>query len=89
MKQNKALDSPEPDQLVSMVGRQVVYNILYGIGVLGVGVGSQNLILQEHYMKSFHSLVLMVNGTLIFDVFVSHVDHSGVYALYKILGVLA
>jgi hypothetical protein len=72
-----------------MVGRQVANNILDGIGVLGLKVDSQNLILQEHNMKSLHSLVLMVNWMLICDVFVCKVDHSVVNALCKILGILA
>lgn len=89
MEQNKTLKSPEPDQLVAMVGRHVVNYILDSVGVLGLEVDSQNLILQEHNMKSLHSLVLMVNGLLIFDVFVCQVDHSVVNALCKILGILA
>ena len=72
-----------------MVDRQVANNVLDGIGVLGLEVDSQNLILQEHNMKSLHSLVLMVNWMLICDVFVCKVDHSVVYALCKILGILA
>ena len=89
MEQRKALKSPEPDQLVSIAGSQVVNYILYGIGALGLAVDSQNLILQEHNMKSPHSLVLMVNLNLIFDLFVRKIHHSVVNAPRKILGILA
>jgi hypothetical protein len=89
MKKHKVLKSPEPDQLVAVVGRQVVNHVLDGVGALGLQVGSQSLILQEHNMKSPDSLILMVNRMVICDVFVSHVDHSVVYALCKILGILA
>lgn len=89
MEQHQVLKSPEPDQLVAMVGRQVVNHVLDSVGALGPQVGSESLILQEHNMKSPDSLILMVNGTLICDVFVSHVDHSVVYALCKILRILA
>ena len=89
MEEHQVLKSPEPDQLVTVFGRQVVNHVLDSVGALGLQVGSQSLILQEHNMKSPDSLILMVNWMLICDVFVSHVDHSVVYALCKILGILA
>ncbi len=55
MEQHKVLKSSEPDQLVSMVARQIVNHILDGIGRLELELGSHILILQEHNKKSLHS----------------------------------